>query len=178
MSELRDIEIQVGHQVEDIVTGVKGTVTSITFYMSGTVQAIVTPKTDDPNKMPDSWAIDVEQLKVIENGEHVLDKVTPAGAPLVALGAQVKDVMTGFKGKVFALTICFNGCIRALVVADVKAKQPLTIDGRPPEINVDHKHLEVVGAGVSKTSAKPAPVGKTGFSHSKIAAKPHRQQAR
>ena len=159
---LKPLPFKIGHQVEDAVSGFTGICTAITYQLSGTIQAHVQPKSSDPNAMSDTYAIDVEQIKEVVGGKHVVDLTNPAEAPKVKLGEKVRDLTSGFEGVVTALTVCFNGCIRATVIAKIKGSSKLTFDGRPPEIVLDHKNLEVIGAGVSEDAKKPVKPSSTG----------------
>lgn len=57
----------LGHRVEDKVTGLTGTVTSIGFDLYGCIQAIVNPGLDKDGKSRDSLWFDVARLKVLSD---------------------------------------------------------------------------------------------------------------
>lgn len=52
----------LGHEVVDAVTGFVGVVTSMSFDLSGCVQAFVKPKIDKDGKMPDGHWFDIARL--------------------------------------------------------------------------------------------------------------------
>lgn len=52
----------LGLQAEDMITGMQGTITSISFDLYGCVQAILTPKVDRDGKFGDQEWFDVSRL--------------------------------------------------------------------------------------------------------------------
>lgn len=57
--------IQLGDEVKDSVTGLKGIVTCITLYLNGCTRCGVQPKLGKDGKIPESWFIDEPQLVVV-----------------------------------------------------------------------------------------------------------------
>jgi hypothetical protein len=55
----------LGFKVRDVVSGITGIVTSISFDISGCIQGLVTPEVDKDGKYPDSRWIDTKRLKEI-----------------------------------------------------------------------------------------------------------------
>lgn len=54
----------LGHEVEDVVTGFKGVVTTMSYDLYGCIQAIVTPKASKDGSYPQGTWFDVNRLKV------------------------------------------------------------------------------------------------------------------
>ena len=74
------MEIELGSKVKDLVTGFEGIVTSRTEYLNGCIQYCIAPKITGKDKgIPDSYSIDVQQLKVI--GKGVAKKSTKKKKP-------------------------------------------------------------------------------------------------
>ena len=69
------MDIPLGSQVEDSVTGFKGTVICRTLYLNGCVQYGVAPRVGSDGKIVDSMYFDEERLVVIS-------AATPADKPL------------------------------------------------------------------------------------------------
>lgn len=59
----------LGKKVQDKVTGVEGTVTSISFDLNGCVQAIVKQRVNKDGKVPDSTWHDVKRLDIIPGNQ-------------------------------------------------------------------------------------------------------------
>jgi len=55
----------LGLKVEDVVTGFKGVVSSISFDLYGCVQAVVAPAMNDKGETPDGRWFDTKRLKVL-----------------------------------------------------------------------------------------------------------------
>lgn len=62
-----DIPIKCGHEVEDPVTGLKGTVTMMTLWINGCVICLVQPK-GKGEKVPEAVWVDWKRLKVKSKG--------------------------------------------------------------------------------------------------------------
>ena len=63
----------LGYEVEDKVTGKRGTVDSIAFDLYGCIQAAVIPKVDENGEERKAKWLDVPRLKVISD-EPVMDQ--------------------------------------------------------------------------------------------------------
>lgn len=55
----------LGHEVDDVVTGFRGIVTSIGYDLYGCIQCIVTPPVDKEGKPPEGHWRDAKRLKVL-----------------------------------------------------------------------------------------------------------------
>lgn len=72
----------------------------------------------------------------------------------VQLGQECKDVVTGFKGTVVAITEWLNGCRR------VTLQPKIGKDGKIPDNHTfDEPQLEVSGPGVAKTIKRNTETG-------------------
>lgn len=77
--------ITVGDEVEDTVSGCRGTAVSRHDYYNGCTSYTVQPKVDPkrPHEMPDTWAIDWNKLKVTKPVKSATVKKTSTGGPIV-----------------------------------------------------------------------------------------------
>lgn len=57
----------IGYKVKDVVTGIEGIVTSISFDLYGCVQAAVDRGVDNKNNFLDTLWYDINRLKIISN---------------------------------------------------------------------------------------------------------------
>jgi len=64
MTDMNDL---IGRTVEEKVSGFRGVVTGIVYYISGCTQALVAPKMDKDGKVPDSNWWDVQRVVVDES---------------------------------------------------------------------------------------------------------------
>lgn len=152
---LQPTKLRVGQDVEDVLSGYKGRVTSIVHRLSGTIQAGVQPvAAEGAEKMPEVYYIDHEGLDVI--GEGASGRATLPGDPLVKLGWKVRDRVTGFTGMVEQIIVCFNGCIMLLLTG------PHNKEGKPTHHYIDHKMVVKVDAGVSEDAEVPVKRAATG----------------
>lgn len=65
----------LGFAVEDVVTGLVGIVVSISFDLSGCVQAFVTPRADKEGKVATGFWVDTKRLKATSD-----ELVTPVAS--------------------------------------------------------------------------------------------------
>lgn len=151
--------IGLGVEVKDVVSGMTGISTSLFYKLSGSIMIGVQPPSDD-GKMAEAWTIDEAICQAVEGGRTI--PAIDAGDPLVALGHQVEDRVTKFKGTVTAIMVHINGCISCVVTAP-----KLNKDGGLIEEYFDQKRLVIKGPGVSKQAEpkKQAPVARTGGSN-------------
>lgn len=133
--------VRLGNLVVDDVTGLKGTVTSIHFGMSGAVLIGVHPKGKGTD-MPKGGAFDTDHVTV--KGEGVACKAPDDTSHLV-LGTTMKDVVTGYTGVATGKTIFMNGCTQFELAG------PVDKDGKNPEIQgFDWKRLETVDSTIKQ----------------------------
>lgn len=140
----------LGTEVRDRVSGFAGIATSMSEKLSGTIQIGVQPKTGEKGEMPEAYAIDYQILEVV--GEGVSKNIPPVdNAVTVALGDEVIDTVSGYKGITVEKATFVNGCVhfgvQSKVVKDNKCPEPLYFD---------HKRLKVVKAGAAQKAAQPA----------------------
>ena len=144
-----------GEDVRDDLSGLEGRVHGINYHLSGCIQCMVQPlaKAED-GKMAEAYYIDHESLSSV--GEGIKARCTPPGDPLVKLGWEVKDRVSGFSGIVDRILISFNGCIN-LMLTGKPGK-----DGKVVHHIVDHKQVERISGGVSEDAKKPVERARTG----------------
>lgn len=144
-----------GEDVRDDLSGLEGRVHAINYHLSGCIQCIIQPLVKaDAEKMADAFYIDHESLQSV--GAGIKDRAKPAGDPLVKLGWEVKDRVSGFTGVVDRIIVSFNGCINLLLTGKPGK------DGKVVHHLVDHKQVERIGAGVSGDAKKPVVRAETG----------------
>lgn len=68
----------LGLMATDRITGFRGRITAIVRYISGCVQACVTPEINDDKKLPDGHFFDVQRLAVELSGPRLLLDNVPA----------------------------------------------------------------------------------------------------
>ena len=59
-------KVELGDQVEDVVSGFKGIVMARTEWLNGCARIVVQPKVGKDRKMPDNACFDEPQLKIIK----------------------------------------------------------------------------------------------------------------
>lgn len=73
-------KLTLGCQVTDKITGFKGTVTGLVFYLTGCNQALVAPRVTEPSKLPEGQWIDVGRLDVGDEPPITLETGESPGA--------------------------------------------------------------------------------------------------
>ena len=63
----------LGKKVTDKITGFKGTVIGVVFYLTGCNQALVVPKASEESKAPDGHWYDIQRLEVSDEAAITLD---------------------------------------------------------------------------------------------------------
>jgi len=72
------MEIKLGQEVQDVISGYKGRVTGLMEYITGCKQALITPRVDEKGEMRDPHYVDVDRLVIM--GEAISLPITaPAG---------------------------------------------------------------------------------------------------
>lgn len=61
----------MGHKVRDRISGFEGTVTGMSFFLTGCTQACVVPRATDPTKSPDGAWYDHQRLEILPGSEAV-----------------------------------------------------------------------------------------------------------
>lgn len=69
-------EIQLGNEVQDIVSGIKGIAVARHEFLNGCIRFSIQQKADKEGKMPDEKWLDVGQLKVVGKGVSIPKKNT------------------------------------------------------------------------------------------------------
>ena len=105
----REKKIELGQECVDLVTGFKGTATSIVRYLHGCDRVALQPKVDKKGKAVANETFDETQLAITDHNRAVIKEMAIA---TVDLGDKVKDPLSGFEGIVFGHAYWLNGCIR------------------------------------------------------------------
>lgn len=76
-----NFEYELGLEVEDIISGVKGIINARSQWINGCIRYSLQPKASktDPSKMPEGYWLDEEQIKVLN--KHVVMKKRNTGGP-------------------------------------------------------------------------------------------------
>jgi len=103
-------DTELGYEVEDAISGVRGTASSMVVFHDGNIQFAVQPKTTpEKNEMHDGWNIDAAQLKFLSEGVNSLRVQAPVVD--IALGGLVKDKFTDIEGIATRKVVFLNGCV-------------------------------------------------------------------
>ena len=85
----------LGFKVHDVITDFSGIVTSISFDISGCIQALVCPGLNKDNKIDDSRWYDTKRLEILSKKPVVAVptfKIVPGGQELPSYESQPKKV--------------------------------------------------------------------------------------
>ncbi len=74
-------EINLGDEVKDIITGLKGIVIGKTKWMYGCNRVIIQPPMDKDGKVPDGYSVDEPQVEVIKPKKIKANKAQVAKSP-------------------------------------------------------------------------------------------------
>lgn len=146
---------QLGAKVRCMISGYTGIATQQVELLSGTVQLAVQPPLD-PNagtngQYPEGANIDIQQLEYVEDG--LLDRVVPAQATDIALGNEVEDTVTGFKGMTVSKHTFLNGCVY-FHVQPKQTKEQREKGTIPLTEFFSAGRLKIVGKGVAPAARK------------------------
>ena len=126
----------MGRKATDIITGLTGVITAKAEFLRAPPEwGLVPDRLHDGEPGKSIW-VDEPQLKL---GNQVVT-ANPV-EPVVPLGAEVKDELTGFRGTATARFIYLNGCIRVQIAPKVGK------DGKFRESQVfDEQQIKVLRA--------------------------------
>lgn len=82
MNQPKDVLALLGHEVQDRITGFKGTVTGVALYLAGCHQACIYPKVDVNGKLVEATWLDCARLEVVSTSPVQL----PGGAVVAGTG--------------------------------------------------------------------------------------------
>jgi hypothetical protein len=141
----------IGFEVVDVVTGIKGVVTSWHEILGGSEQAGVTGEATG-DKAADVVSYDVIQLERVANGRLVprVDALPHS----FALGDETSDTITGFTGKIVELVTFLNGCVYASLQPPVNEKKEF-----PDKVFLSIARLEIKAKAVQPKPAVKRPGG-------------------
>lgn len=124
----------LGNIAKDEVSGFKGTVTGVIFFLSGSIQANLQPPVGKDGKMPEAWGFDTNRLTIVKGG--AIKAVREDDTSSVPLGATAIDRVTGVTGVVTEKCVYLNGCTHVVLTARTPKKEERIIA-------VDWKRLDV-----------------------------------
>jgi hypothetical protein len=140
-------QVQLGDEVQCVVTGFRGVAIAISEYLHGCRRVSVQPPVGSDGKVPESYDIDEPALKITKKGK-VVPALSEPEEISVDLGDEARDPISGAKGVVAGRATHFNGCVRFLL------QLGLNKDGEWQNgVWIDGPRLEVI-------KAKKQPVGK------------------
>jgi len=149
-------EILLGQKVKCVVTNFEGVVTSISQYIHGTRRIGIQPPVGEDGKIPEGQDIDEPQL-VITNLKQVIKVKMPK--PMILIGQEVVDPVTGFTGIAIGRCDFINGCSRV----GVQKKYNEAIDKEFHTGTWFHEpQLKIVEKVIAKDIAPTAASRKTG----------------
>jgi hypothetical protein len=131
--------INLGNNVEDVVTGLKGTALQILEHMNGTRQIAIQPK-GDGSTIPEPVFIDDYLINVVDEG--VASRVPAEDKTYLVMGQEVREIASGQTGIITSRVVHLNGCVHFGVTTKC------TDNKNPDVFYVDHKRLELVGDGI------------------------------
>lgn len=142
--------MKLGNEVRDVITGFTGIAIQRSEMISGTVQLAVQPrsKEGETDKMPEAINIDIQLLEFVSDG--IADRATHADDVALALGVEVRDLITGMTGVTVEKTIYINGCVHYGVQPPMQPGKTL-LGEPPPTFYVDYKRLQLVSDQMTAT---------------------------
>lgn len=134
----------LGNEVVDDVSGVRGIMTAIGYFLNGSVMVSIHAKgkgTDAPKGL----CVDLDQVTYKGVG---LPTTPPDDTSHIVLGTTCRDVASGFVGVVIAKSIFMNGCTQVDLLPPAK-------DGKKMDAEaIDWKRLETIDTEL-KVVVKP-----------------------
>lgn len=134
-------EISIGCTVLDITSGIKGLAISRLTFLTGNVQYSVQVKSKEDGVYVEPMGFDVHQLDYVDDGVSSRAIAGPADTG-IALGSEVQDIVSGFKGLAIRKVEFMNGCVYYIVQAK-KDKENTS-----KEDFIEFRRLKLVGQGV------------------------------
>lgn len=106
---MSDQIVELGDEVEDIVTGFRGIVTTKSILVTAEDRLTVRPPLKD-GEIKDSHAFDRSCLKVVTKNKVPYD-ASKNPTDNIQIGDEVEDKLTGFKGIAVARHIFISNCV-------------------------------------------------------------------
>jgi hypothetical protein len=108
--------VQPGDEVQDLVTNFKGIATHRTTWLHGCDRIGVTPAKLGTDGTPiKEQVFDEHRLKITKAGKVPFNAPADERLTRLPIGAEAKDVVTGFTGIIAALTVTLGGDIHVLI---------------------------------------------------------------
>jgi hypothetical protein len=136
------MNIPLGAEVCDALTGFKGIACQILEKLNGSIQIGIQPKLPEgTTTYPDPMNIDHHLLDVI--GDGLKDRVTaPTEDFNYKLGSRIRDKVTGIEGIATAKGIYMNGCIYYMLESTKKPDGTIFLDW------VDQGRVRLIDDGI------------------------------
>lgn len=133
------IELKLGQQMRDKVSGFTGIADARIEFMTGNVQYNLIRPVNKQGEPSDGLSFDQHQLESIKT---VLEPIAPSSGGSIKLGQKVKDIVTGAQGIATLRTTFLNGCVYVSVVTPDAVGSPSTT------LFTDAYRLERVSEGI------------------------------
>lgn len=157
-----DREIKMGSEVRDRVSGLEGVITASQLTLNGMFQWAVCPRGDGKD-LPEGWNIDPAQLEWI--GEGLEGVALPPAEYDIALGDEVEDIVSGFRGVVTQWCDQLNGCVLLRVEAPLSTEEGDKVSARVQAPYMAHligrwKKVEAAKAPVTPRTRSGGPASR------------------
>lgn len=141
---------QPGDEAKDIVTGFRGIITSRTTWLHGCDRLTITPnKLSSEGSTIKEETFDEQRIEVIKRGKVKVKLPSDEALLALPLGAEAKDLITGFEGIIGAIIVTIGGTIYVQLEPEKLKKE-----GQPFEAEAfNSSRVEVI-------KAKPIPTAK------------------
>jgi len=118
---MNETDLQLGDEVQNEYTGTEGTVTCISYHLTGCTRVAVRPSGHDPTEHYDDEFYYSSELQVIQSVHQRNLENKPDGVQEteIELGNVVRDAVTGIEGIVGVITHEFFNCPRVGVFPSV-----------------------------------------------------------
>lgn len=159
------IDLAMGLEVRDLMSGVKGYISQKVELLSGSVQYAIQPVDKKGEALMDSFLVDWQLIEVLGPGlsERITSEIMKTD---IKLGNEVKDIITGDLGIAAEKVIFTNGCISFFIVwnkPEGKKKENAIIDlGQRQDGMLSAARLSLVDEGVAAEINKMRGEEKTG----------------
>lgn len=153
----------LGSVYTDKVTGFTGTAVNLVYYMVRAPQVGLLPRSTQPNKLEEVEFFDFARIEHGDAAPEYESKTHLEPAPRFQFNDEVRDTITGVKGRVVARCHHLDGCVTYGVLGKAAEQGFLGTKGKsdayPPTQYISEHMLEVIA------KAAPAPQRTTGATH-------------
>lgn len=145
-----DQELKLGIEVEDLSSGLKGTLDGKQYNLYSGMKVSIQPK-GDGSELKTGWIVDAVGVKVLDPKPIVEGIIEPK--EVIKLGERVKCSVTEFEGVAVSRKIYLNGCTRIQI--QEKYKKDGMVQQEPQTLWQDEPALQVIKP--TPVDPKPAP---------------------